>query len=59
MKLRHVELKWIWMQDTVKEGRIQFEKVTGDENIADHLTKPKSRVEVEAMLMKAGAEFRT
>ena len=58
-KLRHVELKWLWMQDMVKEGRIQLKTVRGDENIADHLTKPKNRVEVEAMLLKVGAEFRT
>ena len=58
-KLRHVELKWLWMQDMVKEGRIQLKTVRGDENIADHLTKPKNRVEVEAMLLKVGAEFRS
>ena len=46
------------MQDMVKEGRIQLKTFRGDENIADHLTKPKSRVEVEAMLLKVGAEFR-
>ena len=58
-KLRHVELKWLWMQDMVKEGRIQLKPVRGDENIADHLTKPKNQVEVKAMLLKVGAGFRT
>jgi hypothetical protein len=58
-KLRHVELKWLWMQEMVKEGRIQLKTVRKDENVADHLTKPKNQVGVEAMLLKVGAEFRT
>ena len=56
-ELRHVELKWLWMQDVVKEGRIQLKTVKGNENIADHLTKPKSRAEVEALLERVRGEF--
>ena len=57
-KLRHVELKWLWVQDMVKEGRVKLRTVRGDENVADHLTKPKTRAEVEWLLEKVGAEFR-
>ena len=28
-KLRHVELKWLWVQDAVKEGRVQLKTVKG------------------------------
>ena len=56
-KLRHVELKWLWVQDIVKEGRVKLKTVKGNENAADHLTKPKSKVEVEELLRKVGAEF--
>ena len=42
----------------VKEGRIQLETVKGNENIADHLTKPKSRAEMEALLERVDGEFR-
>ena len=41
-KLRHVELKWHWVQDMVKEGNAQLKSVRGTENLADHLTKPKT-----------------
>ena len=34
-KLRHVELKWLWVQDAVKEGRIRMGKVNGEENVAE------------------------
>ena len=57
-KLRHVELKWLWVQDMVKEGKVEIKKVRGEENVADHLTKPKTRKEIEEKLRKVGAEFR-
>ena len=57
-KLRHVELKWLWVQDAVKDGRVKLRTVPGSENVADHLTKPKTKVEVEGLLAKVGAEFR-
>ena len=57
-KLRHVELKWLWVQDMVKEGRVKLRTVRGDENVADHLSKPKMRAEVEWLPEKVGAEFR-
>ena len=57
-KLRHVELKWLWVQDMVKEGRVKLKTVRGDENVADHLTKPKTRADIEELLKTVGAEFR-
>ena len=56
-KLRHVELKWLWVQDIVKEGRVKLKTVRGTENVADHLTKPKTKAEMEELLKKVGAEF--
>ena len=51
-------MKWLWVQDMVKEGKVQLRTVKGTENVADHLTKPKTREEVEALLRGVGAEFR-
>ena len=56
-KLRHVELKWLWVQDMVKEGKVQLKTVKETENAADHLTKPKCREEVEVVLRNVGSEF--
>ena len=56
-KLRHVELKWLCVQDMVKEGKVQLKTVRGTENVADHLTKPKTRQEVKVVLRNVGAEF--
>ena len=48
----------MWVQEAVKEGRIRMGKVWGEENVADHLTKPKTRVEVERLVARVGGEFR-
>ena len=57
-KMRHVELKWLWVQDAVKDGRVKLKRVLGSENVADHLTKPKTKAEIEGLLARVGAEFR-
>ena len=41
----------------MKEGRVKLRTVKGNENVADHLTKPKSMAQVEEMLRNVGAEF--
>ena len=56
-KLRHVELRLLWVQDVVKSGRIRLERIGGDRNPADHLTKVKSRTETKKILETVGAEL--
>ena len=38
-KVRHIEVNQLWIQEKVREGRIQLVKVEGTENLADALTK--------------------
>jgi hypothetical protein len=40
-KIRHMEVKFLWIQQMVKNRRIQIRKIRGDANPADNLTKPK------------------
>ena len=53
-KLRHVEVKYLWVQDVVKEGRVEMRRVKGEYNIADHLPKPKRGAEMEWMIGEMG-----
>ena len=53
-KLRNVELKWLWVQDVVKEGQVKLKTVQGTENVTDHLTKPRSKVEIVELLNNVG-----
>jgi len=41
-KLRHLEVKYLWVQQLVKKKRITIHKVRGEFNPADWLTKPGS-----------------
>ena len=41
-KVRHLEVRYLWLQDQVRSGSIRLEKVWGRENPADVLTKPMS-----------------
>ena len=38
-KMRHVEVKELWLQAAVKEGKVKLHKVDGEMNPADLLTK--------------------
>ena len=53
-KLRHVEVRMLWVQDAVKRGRIRLKKVAGEQNPADHLTKEKSLKDYRGLLEMVG-----
>ena len=38
-KMRHLEVKFLWLQDIVQMGKVRVVKVSGATNIADALTK--------------------
>ena len=57
-KMRHVELRYLWVQEAVKRGRVRLEKVRGTDNPADHLTKGKAIWEFRELLSGVGAEMR-
>ena len=56
-KLRHVELKYLWVQEAVAKGRISLKKISGVHNPADILTKPKDRTELGRLLCHVGARY--
>ena len=37
--MRHLEVKFLWLQEIVQMGKVRVEKVSGATNIADALTK--------------------
>ena len=57
-KLRHVELRYLWVQEMVRRGRLVLGKIWGPRNIADHLTKGKMVWEYEGLLRGVGGELR-
>jgi hypothetical protein len=49
-KVRHLEVRYLWLQDKVRRGEIKLVKVWGKENPADVLTKPMSFGEALGLL---------
>ena len=56
-KMRHVELRYLWVQEAVRGGRLSVRKVGGRTNVADHLTKGKAVWEFKELLEKVGARM--
>ena len=52
-RLKHLEVKWLWVQEKVSEKALRLKKHSTETNIADLATKYRSRPRME-MLLAAG-----
>ena len=56
-KMRHMQVRWLWLQEEVRKGSVRVFKVKGVENPADLMTKFLSGEEIrrhlEAMNLEA------
>ena len=53
-----MEVKYLWVQQAVKDKRVELRKISGTYNPGDVLTKPKSANENEDMMNTVGASLR-
>ena len=51
-RMRHIEIRDLWLQKEVREGRLKVKKLIGSENPADLMTKILSVKEIEDRLMR-------
>ena len=51
-KVRHLEVRHIWVQELIQEKKIKLIKVNGKTNPADVLTKPIGKIEASRVLEK-------
>ena len=56
-KMRHMDTKWLWLQEEVRCGRVVVVKVEGAKNPADLMTKYLSTDEVRDRLGRMGLEM--
>ena len=56
-KMRHMEVRWLWLQEEVRKGRVKVEKVWGKWNPADLMTKYLTAAEVEERSRRMGLEI--
>ena len=55
-RVRHIEVRWLWLQQAVAEGRFRLVKVLGADNPADVLTKYKALHEYQQLLRGVNVE---
>ena len=56
-KTRHIELRYLWLQQAMKRGRLEVCKIDGKMNPVDHLTKPLSRTEMTRQISMLGGRI--
>ena len=56
--VRHIEVNQLWLQEKVNEGKIEIEKVKGEINRADVLTKPRDGPSLKQQLAWTRQEVR-
>jgi hypothetical protein len=53
-RLKHVELRWLWMQDEFRAGRLEITRVNTLVNPADLMTKHLHRSRLEDLMELIG-----
>ena len=57
-RLRHVQTRYLWVQQRVQEGDLRKKKEPGDTNVSDAPTKPLDEKRMLNLLTMMGYEFR-
>ena len=50
--MRHIEIRDLWLQKEIREGKVEVHKVLGSENPADLMTKILTVKEIEERLRR-------
>ena len=53
-RVRHLETKYLWIQDLIKDGKIQLRKIKGTSNPADIGTKHLTFNEMNGLMVGIG-----
>ena len=51
-KMKHIEIRDMWLQKEVRDGKVEVSKVPGDKNPADLMTKILSTKDIQSRLDK-------
>ena len=58
-KIRHLGTRDLWIQERVARGDIMIEKVRGEDNVADGLTKHVDKQKMDQFMSECGFEKRS
>ncbi len=57
-RVRHAEVRELWMQDKIQKGTFSIIKVCGEDYVADGLTKHVDRSKLDSYMKDCGYTFR-
>ena len=57
-RVRHIEVREMWVQDRVNKGELRIVKVKGENNVADGLTKHVDRSKMDYYMKQCGFVFK-
>ena len=53
-KTRHVELRYLWLQEETTSGRVKMRRIPGEQNQAVDLTKGEAWCQIETLIRGVG-----
>ena len=56
-RVRHLEARYLWLQDSVKKGQVELMTVPLIDNVADVLTKPTSYDDMRRLIKGIGGNI--
>ena len=56
-KVRHMDTRYLWLQEVKKSGKLNMKNILGTVNPADVLTKPKTLEEIRNLTKGIGMEL--
>eukprot|EP00973_Karenia_brevis_P059276 8252508-Karenia_brevis.AAC.1 len=56
--MRHLEIRDLWLQKEVRDGKLEVEKLNGKENSADLMTKILTTTEIRERLQRMNIEMK-
>ncbi len=58
-RVRHIEVRELWVQDRVAKGELMIVKLRGEDNVADGLTKHVDKQKMEQYMKACGIARRS
>ena len=55
--MRHIDIRDLWLQKEVAEGRTEVSKIPGEENPADRMTSILTMVDIKTRLRHTGIDI--
>jgi len=56
-RVRHIEVRELWVQEQVTRGELTVTKVKGEDSVADGLTKHVDRAKMKKYMAMCGVRF--